>query len=158
MIIKCPKCGKEELVAQDSGTAITMQCNCGEIYETPLTKGTIRQFTTGATRDTDEGKYDYEGFLSPSVIERYGAYMNKHRKQADGKLRASDNWQHGIPKDAYMKSMWRHFLDAWFIHRGYKRFDKQRNEEITLDEAFCAILFNVMGYLYEILKEIKNEL
>jgi hypothetical protein len=112
----------------------------------------MRKFDTGATRDTDSGKNDYEGFLSPIVLERYGNYMTKHRIQADGSLRDSDNWQKGIPKETYIKSMWRHFLDVWFIHRGYKRFDKQRNEEITIDEALCALLFNVMGYLYEILK------
>jgi hypothetical protein len=116
----------------------------------------MRNFDTGATRDSDTNKNDYEGFLSPAVLERYGNYMTKHRVQADGKLRDSDNWQKGIPKDAYIKSLWRHFLDVWFIHRGYKRFDKQRNEEVTIDEALCAILFNVMGYLYEVLKE-KNE-
>jgi hypothetical protein len=115
--------------------------------------GEIRKFETGATRDTDAGKNDYEGFLSPQVIERFGDYMTKHRKQSDGSLRASDNWQKGIPKDAYMKSMWRHFLDVWFIHRGFKRFDKQRNEDITMEEALCALLFNVQGYLHEVIKE-----
>lgn len=118
--------------------------------------GEIRKFTSGATRDSDKNKNDYEGFLDPLVIERFGTYMTKHRIQADGSLRDSDNWKKGIPKDAYIKSMWRHFLDVWAIHRGYKRFDKQRNEDITLDEALCALLFNVMGYLYEILKQ-ENE-
>jgi hypothetical protein len=117
----------------------------------------MRQFDTGATRDSDTTKNDYEGFLSPAVLERYGNYMTKHRLQADGKLRDSDNWQKGIPKDVYLKSLWRHFLDIWFLHRGYKRFDKQRNEEITIDEAICAMLFNLMGYLYEVLKEKSNE-
>ena len=114
----------------------------------------MRAFNSGATRDSEEGKYDYEGFLSPIVLERYGKYMHKHRQQSDGSLRASDNWQFGIPKEVYMKSMWRHFLDVWFIHRGYKRFDKQRNEEITIQEALCALLFNVMGLLFEDLKEV----
>jgi len=117
----------------------------------------MREFKTGATRDDDTTKSDYEGFLSPLVIERYGIYMTKHRIQSDGSLRASDNWQFGIPKDVYIKSMWRHFLDVWAIHRGYKRFDKQRNEEITIDEAICALLFNVMGYLYEVLKNKKED-
>ena len=117
----------------------------------------MRNFDSGATRDYDTNKNDYEGFLHPLVIERYGNYMTKHRVQADGKLRDSDNWQKGIPKDAYIKSLWRHFLDVWFIHRGFQRFDKQRNEEITMDEALCAILFNVMGYLYEVLKDNKKE-
>jgi hypothetical protein len=106
----------------------------------------MRQFTTGATRDSDTDKYDYEGFLSPLVLERYGEYMHKHRKQADGKLRDSDNWQKGIPKDAYMKSGWRHFMDWWKEHR------KIASRE-GLEDALCALLFNVMGYLHETIKE-----
>ncbi len=116
----------------------------------------MREFNTGATRDSDTNKNDYEGFLSPIVLERFGDYMTKHRVQADGTLRASDNWQKGIPRDAYIKSLWRHFLDLWFLHRGYFRFDKQRNENITKQEALCAIMFNIMGYLHEELKDEKE--
>lgn len=105
----------------------------------------MRNFETGATRNSDEDKYDYEGFLSPLVIERYGAYMHKHRIQADGKLRDSDNWQKGIPKDAYIKSAWRHFLDWWMEHRGFPSRE-------GLEDALCALLFNISGYLHEILK------
>ena len=114
----------------------------------------MRNFDTGATRDSDEGKNDYEGFLSPIVIESYGDYMTSHRKQADGKLRDSDNWQKGMSKDVYMKSLWRHFMDLWFIHRGYKRYDKKDGHEITATEACCAIMFNVMGYSHEDLKNV----
>ena len=32
--------------------------------------GGIREFATGASRDTDAGKLDLEGFLSPLVLER----------------------------------------------------------------------------------------
>lgn len=110
----------------------------------------IRQFNTGATRDTDEGKYDYEGFLSPLVIERFGQYMNKHRKQSDGSLRDSDNWQKGIPFDAYMKSAWRHFIDWWKEHR---RFGSREG----IEDALCALLFNVQGYLHEYLKKKANK-
>lgn len=106
----------------------------------------MRQFKSGATRDNCEGKYDYEGFFSPLVVERFGQYMNKHRKQSDGNLRDSDNWQRGIPKEAYMKSAWRHFIDWWKEHRGL--FTKD-----GLEEALCALLFNVQGYLHEHLKE-----
>jgi len=105
----------------------------------------MRKFETGATRNSDEGKYDYEGFLSVLVIERYGEYMNKHRKQADGQLRDSDNWQKGIPLAAYMKSGYRHFFDWWKQHRGFSGQD-------TLEDSLCALLFNVMGYLHELLK------
>src|ERR1700754_2521147 len=39
----------------------------------------IRQFSTGATRDTDAGKVDYEGFLSPYALKAFGEYMDRHR-------------------------------------------------------------------------------
>jgi len=109
----------------------------------------MREFKTGATRDSEEGKFDYEGFYSPLVVKRFGQYMDKHRKQADGKLRDSDNWQKGIPKDAYIKSAWRHFMDWWMEHRGYKSRE-------GIEDALCALMFNVMGYLYEILKDKKD--
>jgi len=110
----------------------------------------MRTFNSGATRDTAEGKNDYEGFLSPLVIECFGNYMTKHRKQADGNLRASDNWQKGIPRNAYIKSAFRHYLDWWKEHRGIPTKD-------GLIEALCALMFNVMGYLFEVLKEGENE-
>jgi len=102
----------------------------------------IRTFESGATRDSDDGKYDYEGFLSPSVLRRFAAYMHTHRKQADGNLRDSANWQKGIPFDSYMKSAWRHFLDWWTAHR----------EGRVDQDALCAMFFNVQGYLHEALK------
>jgi hypothetical protein len=105
----------------------------------------MRQFETGATRDTDEGKIDYEGFLSPLVLQRYGQYMMKHQVQADGVLRASDNWQHGIPQDAYMKSGFRHFMDWWMEHRGHPSRE-------GLEDAICGVLFNAFGYLHEHLR------
>lgn len=106
----------------------------------------MRTFETGATRDTDANKPDYEGFLSPLVIERFGQYMMQHQTQADGNLRDSDNWQKGIPLNQYMKSMMRHFIEVWSIHRGWAIQD-------MLEEAICALLFNVMGYLHEHLKQ-----
>jgi hypothetical protein len=111
----------------------------------------IRTFETGATRDTDQGKYDYEGFLSPAVLERYAEYMHRHRKQSDGSLRDSDNWQKGIPKEQYMKSMFRHFLDVWKLHRG--GIAVVDGNQIDIDEALCAVLFNAMGYLHEEMKQ-----
>ena len=111
----------------------------------------MRKFKSGSTRDSDESKYDYEGFLSPLVIERFGEYMHKNRKQADGKLRDSDNWQKGIPQEAYMKSGWRHFFAWWKAHRGYKT-------EEDIEDSICALIFNAQGYLHERLTErLKND-
>lgn len=109
--------------------------------------GSVRTFSTGATRDTDNGKLDYEAFLSPLVLKRYAEYMHAHRKQSDGTLRDGDNWQKGIPIVQYMKSRWRHFIDTWTLHRQGKDMDPQ--QEVNL----CAELFNVSGQLHEILKK-----
>jgi hypothetical protein len=111
--------------------------------------GTLRTFGTGATRDTAQDKLDYEGFLSPIVIERFAEYMHQHRIQSDGSLRESDNWQKGIPIEQYMKSMWRHFMDVWRLHR-YN--DLVLLPNALMEEALCALLFNVMGMLHEVLK------
>lgn len=125
-------------------------------------EGAMRKFESGATRDVAGNKLDYEGFLSPQVLELYAKYMNKNRVQADGNVRDSDNWQKGIPRDVYMKSMHRHFMDAWMLHRGIEVFKKNADGEtvfnsetgqpipMTLEEALCAQLFNVMGYLFEL--------
>ena len=105
-----------------------------------------RIFDSGASRNSDEGKSDYEGFLSPLVLESFGKYMHKMRYLEDGSLRDSDNWQKGIPQKQYMKSMWRHFMEVWKGMRGIKTYE----DEIT---NLNATLFNVMGLLHEKLKE-----
>lgn len=109
----------------------------------------MREFSTGATRDKEDGKLDYEGFLHPWVIDCFAEYMHKHRIQADGELRASDNWQKGIPRSAYMKSAWRHFIDVWKHHRGIDGREGMKT-------AICATMFNLQGMLFEIIKEEKG--
>lgn len=118
--------------------------------------GKMRTFGTGATRNVDENKHDYEGFLSPLVLEGYGAYMHEHRVQADGTLRAADNWQKGIPVAAYRSSLIRHVFTAWAIWRGWPVKPEQvgiKQVVPTLKSTLYAILFNVMGYLHELEKE-----
>ena len=69
----------------------------------------VRKFDSGATRSSSDGKPDFEGFISPLVEERYGEYMHKHRLLPDGTLRASDNWQSGIPQRELLKSGYQTF-------------------------------------------------
>ncbi len=117
----------------------------------------MRQFETGATRNDDTDKYDYEGFLSPLVLERYAEYMHDNRKQADGKMRDSDNWQKGIPIEQYMKSKFRHFMSTWRLHRDKLATNSTNSLFILfkaeLEESLCAELFNTMGMLHELLKQ-----
>jgi hypothetical protein len=108
----------------------------------------MRKFKTGAIRNSDELKNDYEGFLDPLVIEAFGDYMTKHRV-VEGQIRASDNWQKGFGEDhlgVCIKSAWRHFLDWWLEHRGFKSRE-------SLDDAICGLLFNLMAYYSKILRD-----
>lgn len=116
-----------------------------------LSETMVRAFDTGATRSSDAGRYDPEGFLSPIVIERFSEYMNSHRVQPDGSVRSGDNWQKGIPVETYMKGMWRHFLHLWTRHRGYQVQDPLATTDI--EEDLCALLFNGQGMLFEVIKE-----
>ena len=108
-----------------------------------------RLFETGSTRDTEEGKLDFEGFLSPAVLIEFAKYMNENRETGIGK-RDSDNWQLGIPKEVYMKSMFRHFMGVWSEHRGIKT-------EEGIMKALMGLIFNAMGYAFELLKEGDND-
>jgi len=122
----------------------------GCTFDSPIGEtgpGAVREFETGATRDALGDKPDYDGFLSPLVLERYAAYMHKCRIQSDGKLRDSDNWQKGIPREVYRKSAFRHFMEWWKTHRNGG----------DVEEAACALLFNIMGDLFEVLKEREHE-
>ena len=101
----------------------------------------IRTFDTGATRDLDTDKLDYEGFLAPIVLERFAQYMHQHRQTAAG-WRDSDNWQKGIPIAQYVKSLLRHVMTVWLAHR--------RGEPLPQEEL-CAMLFNAQGLLFEVL-------
>lgn len=117
---------------------------------------TIRTFETGANRDTEEGKLDYEGFLSPDVLEAYAKYMHFNRHLRDGTMRASDNWQKGIPMDVYAKSLNRHHLEVWKLHRKINKAVEDHRPTITMKMnliwSLAAVVFNSMGYMLELLK------
>jgi hypothetical protein len=141
--------GNTAVSYKSSGTSGNTAVGHKSSGNTTTAKAT-REFQTGASRDTEEGKLDFEGFLSPTVIEAYAEYMNENRTMKDGSTRDSDNWQKGMPLEVYMKSMWRHFLDVWKGHRELKTPEDQ----IT---NLCALLFNVNGMLHEKLKEKKDD-
>lgn len=124
-----------------------------------LDNGVVRAFATGATRDTSTNKPDYEGFLSPAAIRRFGEYMMEHQRQSDGSIRPSDNWQKGIPLDVYVKSAWRHFHAVWEKHRsaliadgGIQEYDFADADLKVFEDDLCALWFNVQGLLHETLK------
>lgn len=115
----------------------------------------MRTFDTGATRNNDEGRIDPEGFISPHVLLRFSEYMNRNRHTADGGYRESDNWQKGLPRGAYMKSLVRHLLELWAYERRDGASDPfvTEEQESKAADTLCAIIFNAQGMLFEILRE-----
>ena len=105
--------------------------------------GTLRSFDSGATRDTGGNKLVYDKFLSPDVIKQFAKFMNMNRLQSDGKLRAGDNWQKGIPMDVYEESEGRHHHETWEFFRQINLRD--RDGMVEGIGAMCGILFNVMA-------------
>jgi hypothetical protein len=73
-------------------------------------------------------------------------YLAIHRDTPAGK-REFDNWKHGIPKDVYMSSLFRHVMNLWLAHEGVK-------VDESIEDSLAAIMFNAMGYLHE---EMKGE-
>jgi len=110
----------------------------------------IRKFESGASRDMEDGKLDFDGSLSPLVLKGFAEYMKTNCIQKDGNYRPEENWKKGIPKESYIKSMWRHFHDLWMNYEGYESRD-------GLDHAMYGLLFNVMGFIHETEKEKLNE-
>ena len=112
----------------------------------------MREFDSGATRNDDSQELDYHGFLSPLSRKRFAQYMHEHRFQADGTLRASDNWQKGLPVKTYCSSLVRHTMDAELHEDG---FPEEARED--LETALCAIIFNAQGWLFEVLLENRGQ-
>lgn len=107
----------------------------------------VRVFDSGATRSPLGDKLQYEGYLNPLVLKRFAQYMKKHQVQSDGAVRAADNWQKNLPLESLYDSKTRHDMDVWLYARGYKT-------EMTdnIEEALCAVLFNTMAILKQILE------
>jgi hypothetical protein len=109
----------------------------------------MKQYQTGAIRSAEGNKFDVKGFLSPHALEAYFSYMHSHRKQADGRIRGSDNWKQGIDEKDYERSLVRHAHDFHRACEGAEVKDKDSGALVTKQELVCAMIFNAMGLLHE---------
>jgi hypothetical protein len=115
---------------------------------------TSRVFESGASRDLDDNKLDYEGFLNPLVLQAFAEYMHGHRVMKDGSTRASDNWQNGMPVEVYMKSLTRHFMDLWLMQRtGRDSLTRPDGEHVTKADTLGGLFFNLQGLWLETIKD-----
>jgi hypothetical protein len=104
----------------------------------------MREFESGACRDSDDGKLDFDGFVSLEALVAFAKYMDRHRAMRDGSTRSSSNWKKGMPESEVLKSLWRHFIDvAQHVHAGPPA------DSVDYTDALCAMLFNVQILLHQ---------
>ena|SRR5258708_347621 len=96
-----------------------------------------RKFTTGAIRDTEEGKEHFVECLSFLAMKRYGKYM----LTCEGKY-PPDNWRKGIPIKAYEQSLFRH------LHKYFANKYEGSSFEPEIDHL-GAMMFNLQGIMHE---------
>ena len=107
-----------------------------------------RKFDSGASRNSDDGKHDIDGFTCPLNEDSFYAYMHKHRQLEDGSLRPADNWKLGIPPEQLMKSLRRHRHEVDMIIAGFSDGD--------IIEALNAERFNSEALKRHYLLELKH--
>ena len=132
----------------------------------------VRQFKSGALRDTDTGKFEYLGFMHPLNDYSFAKYMHEHRKMSDGSMRKSNNWWSGFGLDICIQSLARHVEDLKLLHSGYFVYEERIGDtakrlvlekklkllpknykEITVEECTNAIRFNSDCYKLETLNK-----
>ena len=118
-----------------------------------LNKHEKREFDTGASRNSADGKLEYDGFNSAPVDLYYAKYMHKHRFLEDGTMRSSDNWQKGFPIEVIQKSLGRHYKDYHLTTTGYTVMENGEAHDIK--DILCGIIFNAKAHLHELVKHDK---
>lgn len=119
----------------------------------------LEEFKTGATRSASAERWAPARFTSSLVLHRYYEFMHKNRFQKDGSVREPDNWKLGIPSKNYMASLDRHFHEVKLLWEFPEvPWVNDEGKKIDWEDALCALLFNVMGLLYNsLLGKITNQ-
>lgn len=130
----------------------------------------MRRFSSGAQRDTGNGKFEYYGFRHPLCEHSFASFMHEHRLMPDGTFRDSNNWWAGWDKDISLKSLARHFEDLTALRAGFCVYKSRvagsehtyilkKGERpgadwrmVTEEETCNAIRFNADAYKLQLLK------
>ncbi len=97
----------------------------------------VREFSTGAIRDKEDGKEDYIETISWTAFRRYAQYMTDCKKRY-----SEGNFKKGIPEEAYRRSLLRH-ISKYLINT-----QEGGNLEPEVDHL-SACIFNIFGIIHE---------
>jgi len=97
----------------------------------------VRQFSSGAIRDSEDDKEDYIETISWTAFKRYAQYMTRCKKKY-----GAGNFKKGIPTESYERSLVRH-LQKYLVNK----YEKGQ-EEPDVDHL-SAIIFNCFGIMHE---------
>lgn len=103
----------------------------------------IRNFDTGAIRDTEDNKEDYNETISWTAFKRYAQYMTGKKKKY-----GAGNFKKGIPIESYERSLLRHVQK--YMENKYEDGIVERDED-----HIAAIVFNAFGIMHE--EEMKKK-
>jgi dATP/dGTP diphosphohydrolase len=104
----------------------------------------ITTFTSGAIRDSQEGKPDFIETTSPWADWRYAQYMTgKKKKYGQG------NFKKGITRESYLTSLARHVVKLRALE-DCKTFNLLVEDWMEPDEDHAAaIRFNIDGLMHQ---------
>lgn len=97
----------------------------------------MRNFDTGAVRDSEEEKEDYIETISWTALKRHAQYMTKKKSRY-----GAGNFKKGIPIDSYERSMVRH-IQKYFENK------YEGGTVETEEDHLAAIVFNAFGIMHE---------
>jgi len=104
--------------------------------------GYRQEFSTGARRDTQEGKGRFDLLPCHAITRLAEHFENGSKKYGD------DNWRKGIPLNRYLDSAFRHL---------YKFMDGQRDEDHAIAAAWNILCLIETEYMIDN-KELPEEL
>ena len=89
---------------------------------------TTRTFETGATRNGNKGKYEFDKYVNPINELSYAQYMKSHQV-INWEYRPWDNRQKGIPFDSLFESAYRHMQTLCLLYQWYDVYEIEENGE-----------------------------
>lgn len=101
----------------------------------------ITKFSTGAIRDSQEGKESYGETVSWTGFRMFAEFMTDKKKKY-----GAGNFKKGIPDESYEESLQRHYQK--YMENKYEEGDRELDGHFGNYEHICAIIFNAFGLLH----------